>query len=444
LLNTIITTKSPFLNLSNPLFYTIIRSTVYDQFNAGTTPAEVQKSITRTKRVGYQGVILGHTREIESEEDLKTADETCSGTPSDICVSKWLDLNLSTLSLLGKGDYINVKVTGAGPAMTNAFATHSPLSEQMLSALDTIIVQARKKGVVVWMDAEQQAFQPAIDDLVIDLMRKYNSPTQLVGGGEPLVWNTIQAYLKSSRANLERHVRLSREEGWSLGIKLVRGAYIGTEERELLWSTKQQTDENYDSIIDDILRGNVKGMARSEGQVVPKIWLFAAGHNTASVEKAMKTIKALNSRGIGMGSGRGCPQTGFAQLQGMADELGCSLLCQREEMVQESTQTHEESHGLLPTSAEKPRTNTFSKPLPNNETPHPTEREGSIMIPKILKCLAWGDVTDCTHFLMRRTVENGSAAERIREGREEMKRELWRRVRLRLRLGLGLGLRDSN
>ena len=77
----------------------------------------------------------------------------------------------------------------------------------------------------------------------------------------------------------------------------------------------------------------------------------------------------------------------------MADELSCSLLSEREQMLQED-------------EAKK-------------RTP---------MVPKIYKCLSWGSVEECLHFLMRRTVENASAAERIKEGMGEVKRELRRRI----------------
>ena len=385
LLNTIINAKSPLLNLSNPLFYAIIRRTVYDQFNAGTTPAEVKGTIDRIKKVGFQGVILGHAREIEGEDDLVSQIEEC-GERTDTCISKWLELNLETLALIGRGDYINVKVTGAGPSVTAALAANEPPSKQLMAAMDTIITTAEQQGSRVWIDAEQQVFQGPIDEIVIDLMRKYNRNADSQGG--PLVWNTIQSYLKDSRRNLEHHVKVAGEEGWTLAIKLVRGAYIGTEERSKIWETKAGTDQNYNAIVNDIMRGKVNGMSiDAEGAISPKIWLYAAGHNTESCHKAIATLKELNDEG------KPCPTVGLAQLQGMADEVSCQLLSEREEILKQ---------------AQAEKTN--------------------VMVPNILKCLSWGDVADCTHFLMRRTVENSSAADRIKEGVGEIRRELRKRI----------------
>ena len=57
-------------------------------------------------------------------------------------------------------------------------------------------------------------------------------------------------------------------------------------------------------------------------------------------------------------------------------------------------------------------------PQPRNNEP------GSVVVPKIYKCLSWGSIEDCLGFLMRRAVENASAAERIKEGVSVVKREL--------------------
>jgi proline dehydrogenase len=382
LLNSILHSKSPLLNLSNPIFYAIVRSTVYDHFNAGTTPAEVQRMISKIKKVGYQGVILGHAREVEQTDDPGPDVNAC---PDEVWISKWLELNLETLALVGRGDYINVKLSGAGPAVTAGLAANSPPSEQLLAGLDAIITKARDQGSRVWIDAEKQDVQDAIDEIVINLMRKYNRVPD--SGSGPLVWNTIQAYLKCSRQNLERHVNLAGEEGWILGIKLVRGAYITTEERSEIWETKEGTDANYNAIVNDIVRGKVKGMDRDkEKGITPKIWLFAAGHNTESVCKAGATINELNEQG------KPCPPVGFAQLQGMADELSCGLLCEREEML---------------------------------KTAH---LEKGMMVPEIHKCLSWGPVDECMGFLLRRTVENAGAADRIKEGTGVIRKELRRRM----------------
>ena len=66
---------------------------------------------------------------------------------------------------------------------------------------------------------------------------------------EPVMWNTIQAFLRGSKVALENELEISRENSFHYGVKLVRGAYIEGErllaERHNwpnpVWPTKSQT-----------------------------------------------------------------------------------------------------------------------------------------------------------------------------------------------------------
>lgn len=110
-------------------------------------------------------------------------------------------------------------------------------------AMDAICRQAAAQGSRVWIDSEQQAVQSTIDKWTIDLMRRYNTC------GRALVYNTLQAYRKASRAELEHQLRLSQQDGWTLAVKLVRGAYMAIEERSLIHDTKADTDESYTTAL---------------------------------------------------------------------------------------------------------------------------------------------------------------------------------------------------
>lgn len=253
----------------------------------------------------------------------------------------------------------------------------------LLTAMDAICQKARAQGCRIWIDAEQQSLQIAIDSWTVDLMRRYNS------NGTALVYNTIQAYLKNSRRKLEEHLALAANEGWTMGVKLVRGAYLGNDNREGIHNTKADTDESYDSIIRDLLSGsNLGAHSRSKA---PKTELFLAGHNPNSVIAAMNLIESLGSKG----QLKTMPD--FGQLQGMADELGCGILQKCEELRRSNDR-------------------------------------GSIKapIPRVYKCLTWGSVQECMQYLIRRVVENSGGADRMRDGMVAYRAELKRRILGRL------------
>ena len=134
------------------------------------------------------------------------------------------------------------RFTGAGPRVSQCLIDGTQPPGQFKKAIDAICHQARSQGSRIWIDAEQQIFQPSIDAWTIDFMRQHNIH------GDALIFNTLQTYLKSSRRTLAKQLQIASDEGWTLGIKQVRGAYIASDVRDRIWDTKAETDESYNSI----------------------------------------------------------------------------------------------------------------------------------------------------------------------------------------------------
>lgn len=263
----------------------------------------------------------------------------------------------------------------------------------MRQALDALCTQAAVQKSRIWIDAEQQIFQPTIDAWTLDLMRKHNR------NHDALVWTTIQTYLKSSRATVGHFLQCASDEGWTLGIKQVRGAYIASDVRDRIWDTKDQTDESYNSIARDLLKKETgadvfPGFTASK---FPELRLFLAGHNKESVRLATSLVTEL------VEAGRQVPPVQYGQLQGMADDISCDLVQQYEDIAQDARQHQgEEMYELKLRQA-----------------------------PLAYKCLCWGSVTEVLNFLMRRAVENASAADRLKDGLVELRNEVKRRMLLK-------------
>ena len=266
-----------------------------------------------------------------------------------------------------------IRFTGAGVQVTRALLANEEAPAELIDAMDMICRKAATQDCRIWIDAESQAIQKAIDTWTIDLMRKYNREKVLVS-------NTLQTYLKSSRANLEHHVALASKEGWGLGLKVVRGAYIGSEARTLIHGTKEDTDRSYDGTIHDVLSGTNLGIPRER---LPKMGLFVAGHNPESISKAFDLVRRLDVEG------ELTTVPDFGQLQGMGDVVGCEFLQRRETIAQESN--------------------------------------ANAAIPKMYKCIHWGSLQECMQYLLRRAVENSSGTDRMRDGIAAYKTELRRR-----------------
>jgi proline dehydrogenase len=164
----------------------------------------------------------------------------------------------------------------------------------------------------------------------------------------------------------------------------VRGAYISNEIRDRIHDTKQDTDASYNGIVRDLMTGSIPGFSASN---FPKLALFLAGHNPESVQKASSLINDLAEKG----ELRVLPE--FGQLQGMADELGCKLFQDSENMRTKLTSSSQ-----------------------------------SAVVPKVYKCLTWGSVQECMQYLVRRAVEKHGSVGRMQDGMSKIVRELRRRV----------------
>lgn len=269
------------------------------------------------------------------------------------------------------------RLTGAGPIAVDAMAEQKPMPEAISNAVDEICQAARMQESRLWLDAEQQVLQLGLDNWAIDIMRKHNRSEA------PLVYNTIQAYLKASKANLDRHHLLAAQEGWSVGIKLVRGAYIEHEARSLIHDTKEDTDRSYDSIANTLLCRRMPEHARD--LKFPNAALFLATHHAGSAVKAIATHQAR------LRAKQSTVLLECGQIQGMADELSCELVQNYERASRESA-------------------------------------SASVPVPKAFKCMAWGSVGECMQYLYRRAIENKGAVERTQHMVLALRRELWRRM----------------
>ena len=398
LLKKISSSPSRILNPDkNPILRAIVKPLVYDQFCAGTNRSEIQARILQIKSLGFSGVILCYGKEIQIQRSSQLYVDSLNDSHQnfDQELELWKQGNLETLDMIGDGDYLGIKYdaprslkrtplismsryTGAGKSITDDLLRGNAPPRAFVEAMDAILQKATAQNCRVWIDAEQQVLQHSIDHWTIDLMRKYNR------NGKAVLYNTIQAYLKASQGKLAHQLQLAHREGWTLAIKLVRGAYIENDIRGRIHDTKAQTDESYNGIVRDLLSGNVKGIPEQD---FPKMQLFLAGHNPISVSKASNLVRELQEQG----KLKTLPE--FGQLQGMADHLGCELL-QHGEDVARAFQS-----SVLP-----------------------------VAIPRVYKCLTWGSIQECMQYLVRRAVENHGTTGAVKDGMSALARELRRRM----------------
>lgn len=179
--------------------------------------------------------------------------------------------------------------------------------DRVKSRVDELCQEANKTGTPLFIDAEESWIQDVIDDLVTEMMVKYNKE-------KAIVYNTVQMYRWDRLDYLKNAVALAKQEKYFYGIKIVRGAYMEKEHdraKENDYKTpiqpdKAHTDEDYNAALKFCLDN------------VDTVSICAGTHNENS---SMYLTKILEENNIDNNDKR----IYFAQLFGMSDHISFNL-----------------------------------------------------------------------------------------------------------------------
>ncbi|KAH7234721.1 pyridoxal phosphate-dependent transferase [Fusarium redolens] len=359
----------------NPLLRSLLKHTFYKQFCAGETGAETQCTMKSLQDMGFKGTILTFAKETvfdaKTGKDQGFGIEASSSNECQWCenIEAWREGTVKTVELLREGDQLAVKMTGAGPGVCDAFANGTELPKQFVDACHEISQKCKDRGAYILIDAESQHYQWGIFRLGMELQQKFNTD------GKVVLYNSYQAYLKSTHDTLAKHLQAALDKNFTLGIKVVRGAYMASDPRSLIHDTKQDTDDSYNQIAQGVLRQDFRSFGTTKP--FPSAQLLLASHNKESLVKAHETHQERTKAGLPT------VPVKFAQLHGMSDEV---------------------SFGLLKL------------------------KDDAGVAPEVYKCTTWGTLPECMAYLTRRAMENRDAAARTLDEYSALKSEVWRRL----------------
>lgn len=205
--------------------------------------------------------------------------------------------------------------TGRLERIINALSSEEEeMFRNMMRRVHTIAKAATERDVRVLVDAEQTYFQPAINRITLELMRKYNKE-------KAIIFNTYQCYLKSAYETCQIDVELSRRQGFYFGAKLVRGAYMEQERlraktlgyEDPVNPSYQATTEMYERCLDFFMANILESGLKNKRYAI-----MVASHNEDTVRYTIKKMQELDitpeDRVI-------C----FGQLYGMSDQVSFNL-----------------------------------------------------------------------------------------------------------------------
>lgn len=280
----------------------IIKATIFKHFCGGETIAGCDNTIKNLYSGGV-GTILDYS--IEGEDDEAVFDNTRDEIIRTIVrASKDKAIPLTVFKITGVGRFALLeKLDARLPLTPDEESEWQRVQSRVLAICD----KAHKSNIPVMIDAEESWIQETIDLLALTMMTQFNTK-------QPIVYNTYQMYRHDKLASILNDHEIAKGEGFILGAKIVRGAYMEKERKRALemgydspiQPDKKSTDLDYDSAL-DYCTSHINEIA------------FIAG--THNEESCRLLAELLDTKGIDHKH----PHVYFSQLLGMSDNLSFNL-----------------------------------------------------------------------------------------------------------------------
>lgn len=280
----------------------LVKTTIFNHFCGGETIAECAPTI-RNLQSGKVGTILDYS--VEGEESEAVFDDTRDQIIATIKRAKGdAAIPLTVFKVTGVGKFDLLEKADAGLQFSPEEDT---AWQKVFDRVDLICKTATDLDVPVMIDAEETWIQRTIDLLALDMMRQYNQQ-------KVLIYNTYQLYRHDKLASLKADYKAALEEGFMIGAKLVRGAYMEKENKRalekgyptLIQPNKEATDRDYNLAVQFCI------------DHIDRIAFVAGTHNEQS-SKLLANL--LDQHQINHNH----PHVFFSQLLGMSDNLSFNL-----------------------------------------------------------------------------------------------------------------------
>jgi len=303
--------SNTLVNLSKPLAYVavrlalgryIIRKTIYAHFCGGIDIEDCEKVINTLDAFGI-GTILDYSVEgKESEEDFERTFNEITETQNRAQLDD--KVPFCVFKLTGIARFGLLEKVSEGKELTES-ERHE--FDRVKHRVERLCKKAFEEHSRIMMDAEETWIQPVMDQLILEMMRKYNSD-------RAVVYNTFQMYRHDRLDVLKKWHETAVNEGFKIGVKLVRGAYMEKERNRAtdfnytdpIQASKQDTDTDYNKALEFIV------------QHIEVFALCAGTHNEGS---SLKLTALMEHYGLKPKDER----IYFSQLLGMSDPISFNL-----------------------------------------------------------------------------------------------------------------------
>ncbi|RCT54267.1 proline dehydrogenase family protein [Winogradskyella sp. KYW1333] len=283
----------------------LIRSTVFDHFCGGVNEEDCLPVIDNLYAKGVSSVLDYSVEGKETEEQFDNAVKKI------LKIVQFCDereaIPIVVFKPTGFGRFKLYQKITEGKQLTD---TEKEEWNRIVERFKAVCAFAKEKDVEVLIDAEESWMQDAADELVEEMMRLYNKD-------RAIVYNTLQCYRWDRLDYLKSLHERAKSEGFKIGMKIVRGAYMEKERNRAeefgykspICENKNATDEIFDNTLTYILNN------------LWDISIFIGTHNEESSYLAMELMENYSID-------KNDNNVWFGQLYGMSDHISFNLASQ--------------------------------------------------------------------------------------------------------------------
>ncbi|MDT7830401.1 proline dehydrogenase family protein [Pricia sp. S334] len=280
----------------------LIRATVFDHFCGGVNELDCLPTVDKMYAKNVHSVL---DYSVEGKNTEHPLDLTLEVVIKVLDFVKEKDaIPFAVFKPTGYGRFALFKKIGEGKSLSKKEQAEW---DRVVARFDKTCKKAHELDVSLLIDSEESWMQDAADALVEEMMRKYNKK-------KTIVFNTLQMYRWDRMDYLKNLHAIAERDGFKVGIKAVRGAYMEKENERAeekgyaspICASKKETDANFDKAIAYMVNN------------LDTISLFAGTHNENSCYHLMELMEEKN---IAHNDSR----IWFGQLYGMSDHISFNL-----------------------------------------------------------------------------------------------------------------------
>jgi len=229
----------------------IIRNTIFKQFVGGETLAETIPVAQMLAKHNVDVILDYGVEGKEGEESFDHATQVFIDVINHAASQK--NIPFISIKVTGLASHELLQTLHEAPRLRSGI--HDNEMEQaawdrVRDRMYAICEAAAEKNIGVLVDAEESWIQDPIDRLTMEMMAEFNKQ-------KAFVFNTIQLYRHYRLHFLRISHQIAEAQGFVLGLKLVRGAYMEKERAVALEKNKQSpiqtskeaTDADYDEAV---------------------------------------------------------------------------------------------------------------------------------------------------------------------------------------------------